>query len=159
MVKGIATSIDELRGMFDYDPATGVVTRTIKTGKNTYAGQVVGSNSNGYLSVMVGGQNIMLHRMIMAMELGVWPDFVDHRDRNRSNNKRENLRVATRALNNHNKTSVGKSGVRNVRVSADGVYYVNVTKNGKRHYFGRYKDLELAELVAQEAEIKLYGGQ
>lgn len=150
-------SIDILRAMFHYDPVTGIVVRKCKTGNNTYVGQIVGSPTQGYLSVMVNGKNIMLHRMIMAMELDYWPEFVDHRDHNRSNNRRDNLRVVTRGVNNHNKTATSKSGVRNVNISPDGGYYVSIRKDGNQHYFGRYKDLDLAEVVALEAADKLYG--
>lgn len=157
MGKAIQLSIDRLREMFAYDPETGVVTRKVVTGKNTYVGQVVGTPTHGYLAVYAMGKNVGLHRIILAMELGYWPKLVDHKDRNRSNNRRDNLREATQGLNSHNKAAASKSGVRNVSISRDGAYWVSIVKDGETHYFGRYRDLELAELVALEAADKLYG--
>lgn len=62
-------------------------------------------NSKGYVEVKRPGekQRFLLHRLIMLAPDGV---LVDHRDLNRTNNMRDNLRLATHQQNNCN---TGKS--------------------------------------------------
>jgi hypothetical protein len=88
------------------------------------------------------------------------PNFIDHIDCNKSNNKIENLRVATKSQNQCNRaiTLLNKSGVKNVSWSKDRKeWVVQISVNGKKKFIGRYKDLELADLVAQEARDKFHG--
>ena len=122
-------------------------------------GEAVGCvNKDGYLQVNIGGKLKLVHRIIYEIVYGFVPEFVDHVDGNRLNNRPENLRPATRNQNQHNRklNSNNKSGVKGVSFSR-GKWQVRVQINGKERFFGRHEDIELAELVAQEARNKYHG--
>ena len=110
--------------------------------------------------VIINGKHYLTHRIVFMMQNGYLPEFVDHIDGNRSNNKIENLREATHSQNAQN-AKVRKdatSGVKGVSWSkVDKVWRVRVQANGKRTDFGGYEDLELADLVATEARDKFHG--
>lgn len=97
-------------------------------------------------------------RIVFLLHYGWLPDQVDHIDGNRANDRIENLRAATAGENQRNKRrqSNNTSGVKNVRCKAK-KWVVELKVNGAPRYFGRYDDLELAELVAIEARNKHHG--
>ena len=71
------------------------------------AGSPAGTNhGDGYKTVRVDGKAHYVHRIVKEMTTGkkVTGD-VDHKDRNRANNKPKNLRTATRSENNKNRKS------------------------------------------------------
>lgn len=89
-----------MRELFSYDKKTGLLTRRVKVSQRTKIGDVVGTeHGDGYLRVMVNGKHYYIHRIIYAMVTGEQPDFVDHKDHNRSNNKWNNLRNVTHKNN------------------------------------------------------------
>ena len=93
-----------VRELFDYDPETGVMTRRITPSARAKKGEIAGyDDGKGYLQVSIAGKKYRLHRLVWFWVHGVWPkNDVDHRDRNRSNNRIKNLMAATRAENCHN---------------------------------------------------------
>ena len=112
---------------------------------------------NGYEQIKISGKAYLTHRLIYIMFFGTAPDFIDHKDGNRNNNKIENLREATRSQNGLN-SCVPKnntSGSKNVYWKKQFCkYQVVLTVNKKLRSFGYYKDFDLAELVAIEAREK-----
>jgi hypothetical protein len=95
----------------------------------------------------------LLHRFILGLpakaENGV---HVDHKDHDRLNNRRENLRTVTQAQNNQNTSGWSKASSKHRGVcfyKRDGTWQANATVNYKPYYLGRYKDeLEAARVVA-----------
>jgi len=113
---------------------------------------------NGYYLVQHKGKFIGLHRIIFLMHNGYLPEMVDHIDRDNQNNVIENLRAATRAQNGMNSKFYANNttGARNVYRDKR-KYAVRLQLNGKLTSFGNFEELELADLVAQEARNKFYG--
>jgi len=116
---------------------------------------------NGYKRVHYKGISCLNHRIIFAMHHGYYPEFVDHIDNSRANNKIENLREATQSENQFN-ASIGKantSGYKNiVWHSANNTWRVQIIKKGKRYgkYFAK-DELDKAVEYAKELREKLHG--
>jgi hypothetical protein len=91
--------------------------------------------------------------------LGVDPKtMIDHIDRNRANNCKNNLRPCNKSTNGMNGgvPKDSSTGIRGVRHYKD-KYSVYITENGKRHYLGLYSTIEEAANVRKQAEEKYFG--
>ena len=91
-------SLLEAHTEYKYDPETGVVTRLIKYANNKHpAGSIVGSKDEqkGYLYCQLNGKRTKLHRFIWFWMTGEWPEWVDHKNRIRDDNRWSNLRNVT----------------------------------------------------------------
>ena len=123
-----------------------------------FAGKAGTVHHTGYLQVKVGKKNYRAHRIIFAMHHGYMPEYIDHIDGNKLNNRIENLREATNQTNQYNVGLVkrNKSGVKNV-VWDRTKWKVYMRINTKMTHIGAFDDLELAELVAIEARNKFHG--
>jgi hypothetical protein len=86
-------------------------------------------------------------------------DFVDHIDRDFTNDHYLNLRWVTRSQNNANRGlwSHNGTGVKHVHINTHGGWQVTIRKDGILHYFGTFHDFDLACKVAKEASIKVHG--
>ena len=125
------------------------------------AGSLAGfKNSNGYLQTTVQGKKYLVHRIIFFMHNGYLPKEIDHINNIPSDNRIENLREATRMQNCHNQrmTKKNKNCSKNVVwLNKRKKWRVAMMVTGKSKSFGYFYDLELAELVAQEARNKYHG--
>lgn len=101
-------SIEELNKLFFYDKEGFLVEKTTRNSRAT-KGKIVGSSDGkGYLTVNINKRRYRVHRIIWAMHNNRWPeDEIDHIDRNKSNNKIENLREASRSINSLNRRKNG----------------------------------------------------
>lgn len=98
---------EKLQECFDYNPETGQLFWKFVESNRVYVGKEAAKISGpyGYKTVTLKGKSYRAHRLIWALVTGEWPkDFIDHIDRDRSNNKFTNLRVCTQKQNNINKT-------------------------------------------------------
>jgi hypothetical protein len=145
----------ELKEKFEYD-SDGHFVRRIN-GK--LVKEHTSRSKGNHLVICLSNKTVRLQRMIFLYHHGYLPICVDHIDGNVLNNRIENLRAATFQENCLNKRAKpGPSGCKNVRWSKPNkkwVVYVSV--NRKQKFFGGFKDLEFADLVATEAR-NLYHG-
>lgn len=89
-----------LRELFQYDSATGILTRRI--GKR--AGRITGTSKKGYLSVYADRVSYQAHLIVWAMIHDKWPEkYIDHVNRDKSDNRIENLREASHSENCQNR--------------------------------------------------------
>ena len=104
----------------------------------------------GYPEARINGKNRLLHHMILPD----CPDGMvrDHINLNKMDNRKENLRVVTRSINNANKRYRNKHGYRGIVWSHAKVkpYYVCEYINGKKIQHGGYT---LEEAIAKSKEI------
>lgn len=149
-----------LRELFIADPEAGTLTR----------------KSNGYVykpisHATIKGRLYLVSRILYALYTGRDPGalYVDHIDRDRTNNRRSNLRTLSAAENSQNKRAYSNTGYRGVHMNyyADGTprYRVQLhrkeqqadgTLKPKTYHFGTFRNLEEAVRKAEEVYI-LYG--
>ena len=116
--------------------------------------------NNGYKSIFLDGKAYPSHRIIYKLFNENFEGFIDHIDGNPSNNKINNLRVATAEENQRNAKlrKDNTSGIKGVSYDkSKNSWRVRLQVNKKQKIFGDFKDLELAELVSIEARIKYHG--
>lgn len=152
---------ERLKELLDYDTETGLFTRKISLTGSVKEGDIAGSIMNtGYIEVSVDGQRWLGHRLAFLFMEGSVPKYVDHVNGDRADNSWSNLRACTRSQNMFNCTvrKHSSTGIKNVGLhKKSGLYNVRIKIKGVVKSFGYYKDIELAELVAEEARDKYLG--
>lgn len=114
--------------------------------------KIDGLDACGYKRVRFNGRLYRVHRIIFLMHHGYFPQYIDHINGIRTDNKIENLREVTASQNACNRPAKGVIWRKNIKH-----YEVSIQVNKVKHYCGIYKDLELAELVAVMAKEKYHG--
>lgn len=93
----------DLPTLIQYEPTTGRFF-WLKTRGSAKAGHSAGTRKkDGYIRIKIGRREYPAHHLAWFFQTGAWPDNqIDHRDRDRSNNRWDNLRAASRSLNGAN---------------------------------------------------------
>lgn len=121
-------------------------------------GQIAGSMSNGRWRVSVKNNQVLRSRVVFLMHNGFVPTYIDHIDRDKLNDRIENLRECTCSENNANR-SLNK----NKRF-----IYRGVTTTGRESYkkfravmhdkvLGVFDTQEQAALAYNKEAVKRYG--
>ena len=90
--------------------------------------------SGSYAQVRINKHLYKLHRIVFLYHHGYVPEFVDHIDCNKTNNRIKNLRPATKQENFHN-----MGGNKNTTSKYKGVYYA---PRNKRKWVAETRSLE-----------------
>lgn len=117
-------------------------------------------NTAGYVVVTINQKKFLAHRLIFALHHGYYPKYIDHDNRDKLDNRIENLRACTQSENMRNATirRSSRSGLKNVTWSNQcKKWVVHLTLNERLTHIGVFEDKELAALVALEARDKYYG--
>ena len=158
--KPLHITIEQLRSLIAYDPATGLLTRLVACG-GYEVGDIAGSTrpGNGYVYVQVAGVTYLAHRLAWAIHYGVWPEHdIDHRNRVRSQNWIDNLKPADQAINTANSGKTNKSGFRGVMFAPRySRYRARITIHGRQIHLGYYTTAVDAAKVYDAAVIEHYG--
>jgi hypothetical protein len=104
-------------------------------------------DTNGYIKVSINYRACYAHQIIWLLHTGEWPEILlDHRDKDKANNRPGNLREATHRINSLNakKYVNNTTGVRGVSFSKQSGYKVTIA--GK--FLGYYPFLKDAKEVA-----------
>ena len=126
----------ELLSLVTYNPETGRFYALENRGK-WVAGEPVGTiRATGYRQLCVSGHIYLEHRLAWFYVHGVWPKAgIDHRNRQRGDNRIDNLREATQTQNHENRSGVvgyTRSAAKSTRWTA------KIIVDGVRHYLGTY---------------------
>lgn len=160
--------LQELESFADYDADVGgfIIHRQRRTGKEV--GQQAGTFNKvlGYRMLALKPENkaktnYYVHRLVWLWHTGSWPSKrIDHINQDRTDNRIENLRDVSDAINGRNqrRSSANTSGYPNVyQDKRDGCWYVKIKVNQKSYNKGWFKTFEEAveareELIAAHPE-------
>lgn len=112
--------------------------------------------ATGYAVANIGHKVTKMHRYILGISDP--QKLVDHKNRNISDNRKQNLRICTRAENCRNK-SVSKNcetGHIGIRKTENNTFNVRITCNWKEIHVGNFKTLEEAIKARAKAENKYH---
>jgi hypothetical protein len=127
-------------------------------GANGYAvrDEYLGKVSNRYIN-----RTILMHRVLLNAPLDM---DVDHKNRDKLDNRRANLRLATRSQNRANVKHVRKTnselpmGVTyNPSVRSKQPFMARVCCNGKSFFLGNFYSVDEASAAYQKKKAELFG--
>jgi hypothetical protein len=161
IARKLALSQAKLKELLYYDPETGIFTHRTTHGQ-VVAGQVAGfAHKRGYWQVCAAGFTIKAHQAAWFYMTGEWPAaLIDHRDRDKRNNRWSNLREATNAQNckNIGKPKRNTSGVLGVgwhkRI---GKWQASIRVDRHLLSLGYFDDLGEAAKIRRAAELQHFG--
>lgn len=113
---------------------------------------------DGYKEILIYGKLYLLHRLIFLFHHGFLPEMIDHINRDRSDNRIENLRCCDNSINMHNSKvrSDSLSGYRGIHFcKVHGKWKARIQVRGKRISLGYHKDLGSAISARAKAEQEL----
>ncbi|MCZ6897513.1 MAG: HNH endonuclease [Betaproteobacteria bacterium] len=114
----------------------------------------------GYRWVKYQGVRYPEHKLIFKYHHGYWPTLIDHKDRNKSNNKIGNLRECTFSQNGFNSDtrSDNTSGIKGVCWNKKNNKWLSrIMINKKSINLGYFKNLDDAKNAVMEARNKYHG--
>lgn len=127
-----------LREMFDYRDGS-LIRRS-----GRWCGRPIGSpDKDGYLRTALFGRGYQIHRLVYLWHHGEFPsEQTDHIDRDKTNNRIENLRAVTHQQNTFNRGARGTTKHR-------GKWQAIIKVSGIVHYLGLFD----TEAAAHEAYL------
>lgn len=127
----------KVKKLFDYDANTGNLIWKVSL-RNTNIGMIAGTrDKSDYTQISFDYNRYQAHRLIWLWYYGYMPENqIDHIDRNKTNNRIENLREVSNQCNARNteNRSDNKSGVKGISWSKrGGCWMACITINAKSH--------------------------
>ena len=114
---------------------------------------------NGYVIGRVDGVTTKMHRFLLRLDNG-GAEEVDHINRDKLDNRRSNLRIATRSENCFNRgiQSTNTSGYIGVYKHVQmNKWCAQMNKDGHRMYLGYYDSIDDAVSARRAAELQYWG--
>lgn len=143
--------------MFDYSPETGDIWRKV----SGYRGKSIGHvERDGYRRVGFNYKKFKASRLIWCWMTGEDPGplEIDHKDKDRDNNRWENLRLSTSSQNNSNKKRrSSKNRYMGVSKGNKNSWRAIGKMNGKSIHLGTFLTQEEAAHAYDRHAIKVYG--
>ena len=155
-------TVERVRYQFTYDPDTGIFLHRHKARgiRRAIAGC---TRSDGYVLLCMDRRMYLAHRVAWIYVYGVWPSkFIDHIDRNPSNNRILNLRDVGQSENMQNQTTArnNTTGVLGVHFNTKHQKYVASLMLGRKPVFCKYfASLEDAINARKDAERIFHKGK
>lgn len=137
--------VELVKSRLNYDPSTGIFTWASK--KNGLSRIKVGDpagrvTSFGYLTIKIDGVSYFAHRLAWLIMTGEDPEVtVDHANRDRLDNKWENLRLATKKQQSQNRNIKGCTQTRY------GKWRAMIKINQRSYHIGTFETQETASVV------------
>lgn len=149
-----------LKEMLSYNPETGEFT-WLKRRQGRRFDRVGSINSHGYPRIKIDYQEYMLHVLAWLYVYGEMPASpIDHIDRNKSNTRISNLRLASNSQNQWNRgfQRSNSYGFKGITWSAHAKKWVaKICCDRKHQYLGSFNSKEDAALAYNFAALRLHG--
>ncbi len=150
---------DRLRKLLVYEPDTGIFCWRLSRG-SAKAGRTAGArNVTGYVHIKIDRIGYPAHRLAWLYVRGEpIPQFLDHIDCDRANNRLDNLRSATRSQNGFNRDGAHQNsiGLKGVSRSEYG-WSARTSINGKSVHIGFFKTAAEASAAYDAFSSKMHG--
>jgi hypothetical protein len=143
-----------------YDPDTGIFTWKIPNRRSRPGDRADRADGEGYRTVCIRRVTYRAHRVAYFLVTGEQPpDFLDHKDLDKANNRWTNLRPADRAKNGINQRPIGTKYPKGVRPSGTTGrrFYARIKQGGVFRHLGNFGSVEEADLAYRRAAIELHG--
>lgn len=157
-------SVERIRDVLSYNAETGVFTWRKSTSNAAPIGSKAGGpNSKGYTHIRLDGRSLKAGRLAWIYVTGEDPGEleVDHKNRDRSDDRFSNLRLADRKLNCENigTPKHNTSGTKGVSKHAmSGKWEAYIYHHKRRIHLGRFRDIAEAAAAREAAESALFAG-
>lgn len=158
MRKSLPTK-EHLDRLFIYEPETGNLIRRITTSSNAKEGDVIKNFcKKGYRRARLGENSCYAHRIIWKMYYNQEPpDFIDHKNKDKSDNRIENLIESNPSHNgfNRNVQKNNKSGFTGIKIKSC-KFVVTINKNKRTLFIGTFDTLEEAINEREKHAVALF---
>lgn len=157
-------TVERAKELLNYDPETGVITWRVTTNSRAMAGSRAGcKHCAGYVQIHIDGRKYLAHRLAWLIIHGEWPlEHIDHINGIRNDNRKINLREASRAINmqNQRRPMAGNtSGFLGVSwFVRDKVFAAQIWIQGKKKHIGFFNDPSEAHQAYLAEKRKLHPG-
>lgn len=155
---------ETLRALMHYEPSTGIFTNVVSRSSRAIKGMTAGSpDKEGYLQIRINGKNMKAHRLAWLYMTGEWPTgCIDHLNGFPADNRWENLRDASPAINSQNTHRARcDSGTGLLGASYDKQrrkHLAQISINGKKKNLGRFATAIEAHAAHIAAKRQLHEG-
>lgn len=148
-----------LKSILHYNPETGVFI-WINSRRGGWNGKTAGRRDGRYFRIEILKKGYLIHRLAWLYMFGYIPECIDHINGDTSDNRIQNLRVATRSQNSMNQKlkSNSTSGIKGVHWhKVMNKWMAHITINQKLFRLGYFDDIDDAEKAVIEARNRLHG--
>jgi hypothetical protein len=150
-----------LKNCLNYNKETGDFTWKTQISNRISVGDIAGSISLGYIVITLFGRKYPAHRLAWLYEFGVNPvNLIDHINRDKSDNRICNLRIANKTINAQNSISARKNSTSKILgafpIKSSGKWRSRIVVDGKNIHLGCFKTPELANSAYMNAKIKYH---
>lgn len=127
----------------------------LKSNGGRPAGAKAGTvDSDGYIRIIFKDKALAAHRIVWLLVHGQWPmQSLDHINRNKTDNRIENLRLASFSQNQANKLAYGQVPFKGVKLTGRGLFQAAC----KKKYIGCFKTAEEAARAYDEKAKLVFG--
>lgn len=145
-----------------YDSLTGELRWLKGRGRGAKGRRAGRRTKNGYINVGLFGFVISAHRLAWLLHFGEWPpENLDHRNRQRDDNRIDNLRLLPQQLNAQNRLAArcSRSGLIGASwKSRLGRWAGQIRVNGKQKHLGYFGSAADAHAAYMAAKQRLHAG-
>ena len=152
---------ERLLEVLDYNQETGIFIWKVAKISRAKVGDVAGYMRNGYIFIMIDGNEYRAHRLSWFYVNGEWPSSqIDHINGIRDDNRLVNLRTVNHSENGQNQRKAKSSNTTGfLGVSfhkARKNFTAQIELNGKKKHLGCFDSAELAHQCYIEAKRGLH---